>query len=177
MNLYTLRIQSVLRCIAFVYSFRCDSRIFRAQPLLRSFLHNPFFYIFLITATVRFVAKPSYIDVSYIDSFGCIGSSDVYKSFNLTNSFSRCYFSLGTMAAPKKQICKGWKDLYQQLIRLLARPVERYHTRDSPLWLDTLIHSNLIDSLYGSTSTGTSTSPMADVNTDKALLDRVRDMF
>lgn len=107
MNLYTLCIQSVLRCIVFVYSFRCDSRIFRAQSLLRSFLHNPFFYSFLITATIRLVTKPSYIDVSYIDSFGCIGSSDVYQSFNLTDSFSRCYFSLGTMAAPKKQICKG----------------------------------------------------------------------
>ena len=55
--------------------------------------------------------------------------------------------------------------------------MERYHTRDSTVWLDTLIHGNLIDSLYGSTSTGTRASPMTDVNTNKALLDRVRDMF
>lgn len=55
--------------------------------------------------------------------------------------------------------------------------MEQYHTRDSPVWLDTLIHGNLIDSLYGSTSTGTPASPMTDVSTGKALLDRVRDMF
>lgn len=55
--------------------------------------------------------------------------------------------------------------------------MERYHTRDYSVWPDTLIHSNLIDSLYDSTSTGTPVSPMTDGNTDKALLDRIRDIF